>query len=453
MSLLAGGCIRPQEPDYARPLPAGVEALRKLEPEEWPALPRTVDSRFHEACRHSLSWFQLPSARQHFPINGVTHGQARASVFALHALLEQAGNRVPVIMPELQRDFDLWQSVGWDGEGTVLYTGYFAPQIAASRQRTDRFQFPLYRRPPNLVTDPVSGDVLGWQGPEGQLIKPPTRGQIESLQLLAGQELVWVGSRLNAYIVHVNGSARLVMADGSTAHIGYAGTNGHPYTSVGQLLVKDGKISRNRLSLPALKAHFRRHPSQLEHYIRQNDRFVFFRLYDGSDWPAGSLGFPVTPMRSLATDKTVFPRGVVTMVDTRVPTVGGATRRIKGLMLDQDTGGAIRAAGRADIYMGVGPTAELLAGRQAAEGRLYYLLLKPGRVAAWLQRMPAVPQGPQTPAGPRAKLGDHARRDHYVGRTGRLGEVHRRPAAGAAPGPGVPGYGGDVPGPDRRQPG
>jgi len=204
--------------------------------------------------------------------------------------------------------------------------------------------------------------------------------------MLAGRELVYLSSRLDAYIIEVNGSAKLNMRDGATMYVGYAGTNGHEYTSVGGLLVEDGKLSGAKLSLPAIRQYFVQHPYELSSYIRRNDRFVFFSEYDGSRWPAGSMGFRVMPMRTLATDKAIFPRGSVVLVNTRMPGAIGS-RSFNQVMLDQDTGGAIRAAGRADIYIGIGREAEVLAGRQVAQGQMYYLLLKPDKVQPWYQRM------------------------------------------------------------------
>jgi membrane-bound lytic murein transglycosylase A len=173
-------------------------------------------------------------------------------------------------------------------------------------------------------------------------------------------------------------------------HVGYDGSNGHDYTSVSQLLIADGKLDKNHLSLPAVQSYFARHRDELDGYIWQNDRYVFFSEYNGTNWPAGSLGFSVQAGRTVATDKSVFPRGGVVLVDTQSPR-GGGQGPFRRFMLDQDTGGAIRAAGRADLYMGVGDSAEAIAGRQYAEGRLYYLFLKADRVAHWRQRMGLAP--------------------------------------------------------------
>lgn len=321
---------------------------------------------------------------------GITHEQAQASVFALSRELYTANGHVPSVESVLKAEFDVYESVGWDGEGTVLFTGYYAPIIQASRVQTSKFRYPLYKRPPDLVSDRSTGKVLG-QRVGDQITPYPTRRVIETTGMLGGHELVWLSGKFEAYIVQLQGSARIRLTDGTEMVVGYAASNGRDYTSVAMQLVADGKLDKNRLTQSSVRDYFVQHPDQVNRYLHRNDRYVFFAQYDPTNWPAGSLGFAVTPMRSLATDKSVFPRGGVTLVATQMPGKGGATRPFRHFMLDQDTGGAIRAAGRADLYMGVGPLAKRYAGRQYAEGRLYYLILKPQAVDRWLQKMKAWP--------------------------------------------------------------
>jgi membrane-bound lytic murein transglycosylase A len=386
-ALLAGCKTAPAGPDYGRPLPPGASALVKLDdPSRWPDLREAFQGRdadLLQAVARSRAWFDKPSTVRHFPIEGITHAQAAQSLAAFEALLA-ASPDYNFFRQRLAEQFDCYMSVGWDGQGEVLFTGYYSPIFEAARQRTAEFRHPLYNRPADLVSDPVTGQILGRQAPGGRLEPYPTRQQIErdpAALGLVGRELVWLRTRLDAYIIQVNGSARLRMRDGSVMHIGYAGTNGREYSSLGEMLVADGKLHRDQVSLPAIRRYFDQRPHELDAYIQRNDRFVFFTTYDGGNWPAGSLGFAVMPWRSLATDKAIFPRGGVMLVRTQAPTTGGGTRAFSQWMLDQDTGGAIRAPGRADIYMGVGPSAEELAGRQAAVGRMYYFFLKPRFVA------------------------------------------------------------------------
>ena len=385
------GCKSPK-PHYARPLPAGASALVKLEPGEWPdlrfALP--MDDAFVAATRRSLAWFDKPSSQGHFPINGITHDQARASLYALPQLAWE-GKTTDAFLVRMREEFDVYSSVGWDGTGTLLFTGYYSPIFNASKVRTAEYRFPLYKRPADLVSDPKTGEVSG-RSINGRVEQYPPRSHIENSNMLAGQELVFLRSRLDAYIVEVQGSARLTMTDGTSMLVGFAGTNGLPYTSIGRLLGEEEKIDPDAISLPVIREYFARNPQELDRYIQRNDRFVFFKEYDETDWPSGSLGFKVESVRTLATDKSIYPRGCVTLVETNAAT-GAGTRGgaqvvapgadaggffsfmnkssrpkvpedfqpFRQLMLDQDTGGAIRAPGRADIYFGIGPEAETLA--------------------------------------------------------------------------------------------
>jgi membrane-bound lytic murein transglycosylase A len=198
--------------------------------------------------------------------------------------------------------------------------------------------------------------------------------------MLAGTELVWLEDLLSVYIVHVNGSAKLRMAgpgESGVIFVGYAGKTDRPYQGLGRSMVETGLLREEELSLTAIKRVYRETPESVTELIYENENYVFFTEYDGDTWPAGSLGVKVTPGRTLATDKKVYPRGGVVLVNTTSVTVADTKRNFLEFMLDQDTGGAIKAPGRADIFMGIGPGAQIVAGGQYAEGRLYYFFLKP----------------------------------------------------------------------------
>lgn len=379
---------RPARPDYDRPLPAGARSLVEVDEAAWPELAAAIGAdraSLIEALDRSLYWFSQPSSHDFYPVAGITHERARTSVFALRDLVMRRQDPA-VLATEVRRHFELHSSVGWDRRGTVLFTGYYAPIFRASRVRTDEYRHPLYRRPPDLVTEPVTGEVRGRRVGD-RIVRYPSRAEIESSDMLAGYELVWLRDLFDVYLIQLQGSASLRLRDGSTMQIGYAGNNGHEYVSVARQLVADGKLGADELSGDEVRAYFEANPHELRPYLWRNPRYVFFREVDDSEWPTGSLGVRVTPLRSLATDKKVFPPGAPVLVDTEAPSPAEGTRRLLQIMLDQDSGGGIRAAGRADIYFGVGPGAGELAARQYHQGRLYYLLLRPEQQARWLARM------------------------------------------------------------------
>jgi membrane-bound lytic murein transglycosylase A len=349
------------------------------------------------AVEESIRWFQAPSSRQFFPFYNqtttevvATHEQAAASVVAFREALMTSGSAAE-FQGKIEQLFDVWQSVGYDADRNVLFTGYFSPEFRGSRVRTAEFTHPLFRRPPDLVTDPVTGEPKGRRLADGSIVSWPPRAEIEASGMLAGTELVWVATSLDAFIIHVNGSAKIMLPDNSIMYIGYAGKTDREYFGLGKALVDAGVIPREKLSLAAIRREFQRDPALIERYMAKNESYVFFTEYDGKNWPAGSLGVKVHEKASLATDKKIFPRGGVVVVDTTTPTLSGRRERFLRFMLDQDTGGAIRAAGRADIYMGVGAAAELLAGGQLHDGKLFYLILKPEYVSQY--PLPAAQRG------------------------------------------------------------
>jgi len=365
-------------PEYDRPLPMGEHALRKITaPQDIPDFTRACAdlTGLRQSVEYSLNYLAHPSSRKFFPMAGITHEKVVASLRAFAALLDQ---RLPpaAMSAAIREKFDVYTSVGWDGRGTVLFTGYYTPIFEASPVRTGKFRFPLYGVPPNLVKGP-DGTLLGWRGPDGSLRPAPSRRDLETSGVLAGQELVWLSDAFEAYVAHVQGSVRLRFPDGREKVYGYAADNGHEYRSVGEELVKDNKIPKESLSLAAMMAYFRAHPEQVNEYVWRNPRFIFFT--ESGAVPVGCLNQPVTPLRTVATDKSIFPRGALVFLAVPLPqrvNRGVQLRHYEGFALDQDAGGAIRAPGRCDIYMGVGDEAGELTGHTRQEGRLYYLFLK-----------------------------------------------------------------------------
>lgn len=327
-----------------------------------------------QAINHSLTYLATLKAAddyQDYPVPGVTRDRVYRSLQRLRQLVANSPDD-RAFQAALRREFVLYESVGADGEGTVAYTGYFEPQYRASAVPTAEYRYPLYRRPPTLETWPQPHPTrLALEGADGLA---------NSQGPLAGLELVWLASRLEAFLVQVQGSARLQLTDGRVMAVGYAGRTEYPYTSIGRALVADGKIDPDNLSLPNLLAYFEAHPDELDVYLPQNERFIFFREGDGGP-PTGSLSVPVTAGYSIATDKAVMPPGAIALIQLPLPRQIAAgdwsSQPTTRLVLDQDTGGAILGPGRVDLYVGSGDQAGELAGRINTPGRLYYLLLRP----------------------------------------------------------------------------
>jgi membrane-bound lytic murein transglycosylase A len=383
-----------QPPIQSAPLPTVKPAVQptieptvkpaKLPPKAPPPLAKTnppqvgLDSQLFEsgnraaliqAIDHSLSYLQTPKAQkayQNYPVAGVTRSRVERSLRRFRTLVK--GAKTPeALSSDVQKEFQFYRSSGKDGAGTVHFTGYFEPVLTGSRQPSDDYRYPLYRLPNTFST---------WNKPHPTRLKLEGANGLEADKgPLKGAQLVWVKDRLDAFLIQVQGSARLQLTDGTTMTIGYGGSTDYPYTGVGRELVKDGKFKLEDLTLPRLKQHFVTNPSDLDVYLPRNNRFVFFQNTNNQP-PIGSLGLPVTAGRSIATDKRVMPPGAIALVQTQLPDDQLVQQRIDRYVLDQDTGSAIIGPGRVDVFMGSGDLAASQAGLVNATGQLYYLLLK-----------------------------------------------------------------------------
>lgn len=364
--------------DYDRTLPPGAHALRRItDPGQLPDLRPAFEGDREALLRavdRSLHYLAKASSKRFFPVSGISHTQVVRGLEELRELLRS--DRTPAeLAAEVRRRFAVYTTVGCDDRGTVLFTGYYTPIFEASRTRGGRFQHPLHRLPANHVKDPITGATLGRKRQDGS-VDPvyPDRATLLASGELAGHELVWLTDPFEAYVAGVQGSAFLRLEDGTQLEVGYAGNNGHEYASVGAALVRDGRLRKDQLSLRNMIAHFRAHPEDFERYTAENGRYVFFQESTGG--PFGCLNEKVEAMTAIATDKAIFPRGALCLVEADLPKEGGAgSARTSAFVCDQDAGGAIRAPGRCDVYMGVGEEAGARAGRTLAEGRLYYLVL------------------------------------------------------------------------------
>ena len=310
------------------------------------------------------------SAYSRYAVAGITRDRVRRSLDRFRQLV--VSSTTPSQLQEsVKREFVFYKSIGKDNQGTVAFTGYFEPTYQASRTPNSEYRYPLYKAPPNLGS---------WPKPH------PTRLELEgadalqgSKGLLRGLELVWLRDRFQAFLVHVQGSAKLQLTDGGVMTVGFAGKTSQGYTGVGRELVKDGKFSLDQLTLPKLNEYFSNFPAEMDKYLPKNQSFVFFRDTNGS--PAtGSIGVPVTAERSIATDKGLMPPGALALISTKLPYPNAAGKleqsAVNRFVLDQDTGGAIKGAGRVDVFMGTGDSAGDRAGYINSTGELYYPLLK-----------------------------------------------------------------------------
>ena len=357
------------KPDYNAALPPGAVALTEVPIDQLPTLSFDAAhrSQLHTAIAQSLSYLSTKSSDKKYatPIAGISKDAVVKGLKQLDELIGSSGDEAS-FNAAIHNRFRAFKSVGCDGRGTVLFTGYYTPIFNASLTETGEYKYPLYRRPKDLVSGASSDAMASQRQPDGSTRPYPARAELESSGVLKGTELIWLANPVESYIVQVQGSARLRLPSGEMVEVGYDGTNGHQYHPLAMDLVNEGKIAKADLNLATVRKYFQAHPEELPAYTARNPRFIFFTRTTGG--PFGSLGRPVTTDVSIATDKSIFPPGAIA--------VSALTSGAAELRLDQDTGGAIRAAGRCDLYMGIGDSAEQRAGAQFAEGNLFYLIAK-----------------------------------------------------------------------------
>jgi len=265
---------------------------------------------------------------------------------------------------------------------TAFITGYYEPLLNGSRTPTERYRYPIYRAPDDLLSIELGSIYPELRGKrvrgrlEGKRVVPYySRAEIENKNTpLAGNELFWVDDPVGLFLLHVQGSGRIRLESGETVAVGYAQQNGHPYTAIGRTLIQRAGLSPDEVDIPTIRAWLANHPDEAQSLMNSNASYVFFALRDADQsGPLGSLGVPLLPETAIAVDPAYIPLGTPVWLDTELPGDGASYRR---LVFAQDTGGAIKGPLRADLFFGQGAQAEDYAGRMKQAGRLYLLLPK-----------------------------------------------------------------------------
>ena len=267
-----------------------------------------------------------------------------------------------VLAERVFAEFDLFKSVGRD-DGAMLVTGYHEPIIDAAEAPGGEYRVPILGVPRDLAT---ARPGAYW-----------TRSDIEQGRLgNLARPLGWARDTVDVFFMEIEGSGTLRLPGGRELRVGYAATNSRPYRSIGRLLIQEGRITREAMTMRVLREWLAAYPEERDRVLRHNESYVFFRVLPGA--PVGSLGVPLTPGRSIATDPRVFPRASLAFIRTMRPVEmpGGLIgwKPVARFVLSQDAGGAIRGPGRVDIFWGRGPEANLAASDMKESGELYFVV-------------------------------------------------------------------------------
>jgi len=342
-----------------------------------------------DSLLQSLSYLnKIPADRQF--IFGKDQYNAKHMIKSLQHFLDYIKTRPPRqdLKKFIQSDYRIYRSVGRNGEGEVLYTGYYEPLLKGSLVRSDRYRFPIYTRPRDLITIDLSlfhkkfrGEKIIGRYTNQSVVPYYDRSEIETGGVLEDKAgvLAWAEDPVDVFFLQIQGSGKVQLDNGNVFNVHYQTTNGRPYRSIGKLLIDEEKISVADMSMQKIREYLNNHPEEINTVLNYNPSYVFFIIEPNG--PLGNINVKLTPGRSIALDRRIFPSAALAFIETEKPLIDDAGQihswqRFSRFVLNQDTGGAIKGPGRADLFWGNGPYAEIAAGHLKHTGELYFLVLK-----------------------------------------------------------------------------
>ncbi|MFW5731403.1 MAG: murein transglycosylase A, partial [Desulfonatronovibrionaceae bacterium] len=284
--------------------------------------------------------------------------------------LEDTLETLLVLLPDVDRNPELLEYFFdfYALNPDILLTGYYEPLLKASRQADQKYRYPVYALPDDLLTADLGrfhprweGQTLTYRIEENRIAPYYDRKSIDQQGALAGQglELAWVDDPVDLFFLHIQGSGRLEYPDGTREHALYAGKNGRAYVALGRVLAEQGHLEPEEISMQSIREFLWDNENQLQKFLNTNPSYVFFRLEDHG--PVGSAGHVLTPFVSVAADPDIIPQGTPLILDAGLPEYKGRKNRVTGPVLVHDTGGAIKGR-HLDLFCGFGDRAEYLAG-------------------------------------------------------------------------------------------
>lgn len=358
------------------------------------AFPDFTDTRDLEALTHSISqslkyFNRVPKTREYTYGNETyTAEHMIRSMETLAAFLVEKPS--PSGLAEFIRSHYRVYASAANADRQVLFTGYYEPTYAGSLEKTGPFVHPLYTPPSDILDIDLSLFSETYKGHKrlrarvkGNRVVPYySRGEINGMADFEtrSQPLLWLKSRVDRFFLEVQGSGRISLPNKDIVRVHYAGSNGNPYRSVGRYLIRQNEVPKEKMSMQAIRKWLEANPGRMDEVLHYNKSFVFFKTETGG--PFGSINVELTPFRSIATDRKIFPNGALCFIKTALPqSMDQASvtdwQPTAMFVLNQDTGGAIRGPGRADLFCGSDAYAEFTAGHMNVRGELYFLVLAP----------------------------------------------------------------------------
>ncbi len=263
----------------------------------------------------------------------------------------------------IKKNFKLYKIIDNQKDEGVL-TGYYEPELHGSLTKHDKYIYPIYQKP--LKTASVESPVVHTEA-NSSTTQDNSRADVNTLNT---PTLCYVDDKIDAFFLEIQGSGRVNLDTNTTLYVGYNGTNGQKYTSIGKYLIAKGYMSQDHMSLQDIKAWAHKNPDKIDSVLNQNERVVYFKQRDSTN-VTGSLGVPLTPMRSVAVDSAYVPLGSMLLIDAQ-----DYKHSIKNIVFAQDRGAAIKSAIRADLFTGYGKQALAIAGNLKAKLKMWIFLPK-----------------------------------------------------------------------------
>ncbi len=383
-ALSAVGCTSPGEKTVT-----AETALVRIEADAWPPLADDLDmDSLRRAVQGSLEYYRTVPYDREFRYGRDVYSAAHLAA-SMAALLDQMENSDDYgdLVEFIKNRYVMYRSVGSRNGDGVLFTGYYEPLVEADWNPSSLYSIPLYSTPKDrlkvMIREflPESGVNYALGRLSGDKVVPYYTHEEISEGALSGRglEIAYAADRVDLFFLQVQGSGLLRFPDGSLLHVGYAGSNGHPYHSIGKLMIDEGIISKEDMSMFAIKEYLHHHPEEIDRILHANPSYVFFRTLDTG--PVGNIGIVLTPGRSVATDDELFPKGALAYVQSYKPVLDSKGDPAEWVpygrfACNQDTGGAIVGPGRVDVFWGSGRYAEIAAGSSRHWGQLYFPVMK-----------------------------------------------------------------------------
>jgi len=378
--------------------PAPSQAFRPVASADIPLFsdPQDKDALLASAAK-SMEYLQSGAAKTTYTIDGreITSADLRAALQAFTEIYKSAKTQ-DELNAAIRERFSVYRTIGTDGKGKVVFSSYYEPVLEASLTKDATYKYPIYARPADLVdvnletfnADKYKGEKLSGRLDGTKLVPYWSREFIDIYGFLQGQglELAYFKHPLEVMDLHVEGSGRIRLPDGTMKKAGFAGTNGLQFRGVISALISAGLIEpKNQSSHEQAKTYIDSHPDMAPFVLAWNKRYTFFKLSDLSgpdDGAIGTIGRSLTGGRSIAVDPKYVPLGSLVFIQLPLPAIGPdgkamkEQKQVSKFVLCQDTGGAILGPGRVDYFSGTGDEAGELARNVWNDGALYLLLLK-----------------------------------------------------------------------------